>query len=89
MGLSHLDAEVVNWFSSAYKCTTESQFAAKKSHKKKKRLSHLDAEVVNWFSSAYACTSESQFAAKKSHKKRKTVDKTDGFQHIKGSKHKF
>ena len=35
-GLSHLDAEVVNWFSSAYACTSESQFAAKKSHKKGK-----------------------------------------------------
>ena len=29
-GLSHLDAEVVVWFSSAYICTTESQNAAKK-----------------------------------------------------------
>jgi len=30
MGLSHLDAEVVVWFSSAYKGTPESQNAAKK-----------------------------------------------------------
>jgi len=29
-GLSHLDAEVVVWFSSAYKGTPESQNAAKK-----------------------------------------------------------
>ena len=35
-GLLHLDAEVVNWFSSAYKCTIESQVATKKSHKTKK-----------------------------------------------------
>ena len=30
VGLSHLDAEVVVWFSSAYRCMTESQNAAKK-----------------------------------------------------------
>jgi hypothetical protein len=32
-GALNLDAEVVNSFSSTYKCTAESEFAAKKPHK--------------------------------------------------------
>ena len=36
MGLSHLDAEGVIWFSSLYECTAESQSATKKPHKTRK-----------------------------------------------------
>ena len=41
-GLSHLDAEVVISLSSSYQCTTESEIAAKKSHKKRKSVGKTD-----------------------------------------------